>query len=515
MHLSPAGNGWLAGQPFERDGRRVAVDCTDPEHDPVEVALAQRWWGGFLVAGRDATGRVRLLRDPSGVVPCYYLRVRDKWFFGSDARALFAKAGQRASLDREALGLALRFSDLRTEQTSLEGLRELLPGQLCTFQADGIRLSSDWIAERWRPSPNPPAASVRRAVIDGVRYTLAGLSSPLIQLSGGLDSAIVAAAARRFRDDLSAINLVTPDVEGDERLFARAIARHLGLRLREREIRVDDVDILTTRAGFLPRPTHRAFAQAMDDAVQDIAGGHGHDAVLTGGGGDSVFSYLMPGCATSDPLAGLALTSAFSTALDEAVIEQVSAWRILRLAFRHLVAREAWRETKKHLSADILSLAPPDHPWLRASRRWPPGRRSHLALLVLIHNYLDCFGASAVPVHFPLMHRPVLDACLAIASADWVAGGRNRSVARQAFASDLPLSIIHRRSKGTYERFAAQLFERNRTAIRDHLLGGLLRDLGIVDTVSLETWFASQQPLRSNRMLALTEAESWCRHWAG
>ncbi len=515
--LRQLGRGWIAGAPFYREGSPIDLSASSaPDFDPVATAVAKGWWGGFLAISQDGADRIQVYRDPSGVVPCYSLNDERCWIFGSDARELLVAAGKPAAIDPESLGLALRFPDLRSEQTGLEGVRELLPGQTCVIERDGsIQLSLDWLATRWRASPVSAPASVRSAVLAGVRGALHGARLPLIQLSGGLDSAIVAAAARTLRPGLSAVNLVTPGPEGDERRVARETATRLGLNLYERTIRIEDIDVLQTRAGFLPRPTHRLFAQSMDAAVQQTACEHGHDAVLTGGGGDSVFSYLLAGFATADPVSRLALFPAFSTALDEATIEQVSCWRILRKAIRHALGADAWYETKSHLQADILALPGPVHPWLTASRRWPPGKRAHIRALITIHKYLDPFDAMPLPVHFPLLHRPVLEACLGIASPAWVAGGYNRSVARQAFADDLPLSIIRRRSKGTYERFAAQLFERNRAAIRDHLLGGLLRDLGIVDAASLEDWFASQQPLRSNRMFALTDAESWCRHWAG
>jgi asparagine synthase (glutamine-hydrolysing) len=513
--LHRLGTGWVVGHPVDHDGRPIDLEREQAaDIDPAEPAAAQGWWGSFVAISQDARRRVRAWRDPSGAVPCYFVQCSDALIFGSEARAVLAAAGKKPVIDRESLGLALRFPDLRSERTSLESLRELLPGQMCSIEPDGaIVLSANWIEPHWRPITTADSDAVRRAVREGVTYDLHGSSRPLLQLSGGLDSAIVAAVAREVGRELAAVNLITPGPEGDERRFAREIAAHLGIPLLEREMRIEAVDILETRAGFLPRPTHRLFAQSMDAAVQQAAADLGHDAVLTGGGGDSVFAYLLAGSATADPLSRLALRSALSTALDEAAVEQVSCWRVVRLALAQILRPARWHESASHLSPDILSLPRPDHPWLAAARRWPPGKQAHLAALVTIQNYLDPFRAMPRPVHFPLLHRPVIEACLGVPTEAWVAGGRNRAVARKAFAHALPHSIIGRRSKGTYERFAAQLFEHNRSAVRDHLLGGVLRELRIIDMSSLEGWFASQQPLRSNRMLALVEAESWCRQW--
>jgi len=58
----------------------------------------------------------------------------------------------------------------------------------------------------------------------------------------------------------------------------------------------------------------------------------------------------------------------------------------------------------------------------------------------------------------------------------WRAGGRDRAVARAAFAADLPPAIIGRRSKGGPDGFSAIVLREHRTAIRERLLA---RERGI------------------------------------
>jgi asparagine synthase (glutamine-hydrolysing) len=499
---------WLIGNAFDTCGAPISVSTGAQQPGFLT------WSGDFLFINRPTASRLRVHRDPGCSTPCYWTRSADTLLFGSDAATLLAAAGKPAGIDRLTLAQALRYPDLRGEQTCLTSVCELLPGQSLEFDPAGeIRSSTDWLPRHWQAAEGDPAGLVRRAVLDSVRSSLNSCSNPVTQLSGGLDSAVVAAAAVSLGAALPAINLVTAGPEGDERPYARAIARHLGIQLHERLMTPEGVDVLASRASFLARPTHRLFAQTMDAEVQQLAAEFGHDAILTGGGGDSVFSYLLAGHATADPLSGFRLRAAFSTGLDEAMVEQVSLWRILRKACGHAFLARPWRVEHRFLAPDLLALTPPAHPWREAAKRWPPGKRAHIDALVAIQNYTDGGGRAAVPLLFPLLQKPLVSACLAIPSPHWVAGGRNRSVARAAFEDLLPPSIIRRRNKGTYERFTAQLFERNRERLRDHLLGGVLRDLELLDVAALETWFASLQPIRTNRLLAFAEAESWCRHW--
>ncbi|MGK4422636.1 asparagine synthase-related protein, partial [Klebsiella pneumoniae] len=58
-----------------------------------------------------------------------------------------------------------------------------------------------------------------------------------------------------------------------------------------------------------------------------------------------------------------------------------------------------------------------------------------------------------LPTVSPLLSQPLVETCLGVPSWLWFEGGRNRVVARRAFAGDLPADVIWRRSKGTPDSF--------------------------------------------------------------
>jgi asparagine synthase (glutamine-hydrolysing) len=116
-----------------------------------------------------------------------------------------------------------------------------------------------------------------------------------------------------------------------------------------------------------------------------------------------------------------------------------------------------------------------------------------------------------------LLSQPVIEACLPIPSWEWRAGGRDRAVARAAFAPDLPPSIIGRRSKGGPDGFSAIILREHRTAITERLLDGMLVREGVVDRAALEARFADRRPFsgeEQSRLLDLVDTEAWARSWS-
>ena len=112
----------------------------------------------------------------------------------------------------------------------------------------------------------------------------------------------------------------------------------------------------------------------------------------------------------------------------------------------------------------------------------------------------------------PLITQPVAEACLRVPSWLWLAPGQDRAAARHAFQSALPQAIVHRRSKGTPTSFVATIFDRNRPAIRDMLLGGRLAALEILDVNAVERALDIAGPvrdLRFVRIMELVDAEAW------
>jgi asparagine synthase (glutamine-hydrolysing) len=478
-------------------------------------------WGDFLAITPLLMGGIRVFRDPAGGHPCYWIECEPgDWLIGTSAADLLAAAGRPTILCPDALGASLLYPDLTGEATALTGLRELLPGCALDLHPDGTaRTRPAWSPNRQHGhatlTERPSLEDLKTLLVDCVRSRLQGVRNPLLQLSGGLDSSILAAVMSSLNLPYRAVTLWTPSPEGDERRFARAVAERFGIDLEERALDPGRVDVEQPHGAHLPRPTRRQFARDLDAQVQEVAMRGHHDLVVTGGGGDGLFGYLMPGMATADRFRAWTFRSALRTAMEEAAIHRMPMPTVLAAAARALAAHPAWHRDPSFLSRDARRLPRPWHPWIDAVRGLPPGKRGHVGAVALIRPYLDTVGASAVVVAAPLMARPLIEFCLSVPTWTWVEAGRNRALARQAFAPDLPPLIVNRRGKGSYDGFVTDLFARNRHRARDMLLGGKLAELGLLDRPALERWFRSGEDPRTHRLLTLVEAEAWCRHWSG
>ena len=119
-------------------------------------------------------------------------------------------------------------------------------------------------------------------------------------------------------------------------------------------------------------------------------------------------------------------------------------------------------------------------------------------------------------MHHPLINQPLMEACLAIPSWLWVRGGRNRAVARQAFADLLPPTIVRRRTKGSLAAMCSQAFAQNCRALADLLLGGELSRRELIDERAVEAYLqCAGGPLDDDyfRIFDLASLELWLRSW--
>ena len=104
-----------------------------------------------------------------------------------------------------------------------------------------------------------------------------------------------------------------------------------------------------------------------------------------------------------------------------------------------------------------------------------------------------------------------------IPSWEWVRGGIDRAVAREAFRKLVPASIIERRTKGSLEGVFHRAFERLHPELEDLLLSGRLVGLGIADAAAIEkafalgNWSNSEVQMRISEIAAL---ELWLDSWS-
>ncbi|MBA3895972.1 MAG: asparagine synthetase B family protein [Sphingomonadaceae bacterium] len=469
----------------------------------------------------------RLPDTRSRRIPCYFNEQPNTVWFASDLTTLTRYGSVVTTPDVTALGWFLLAEDITHPRTCVAGVNELIGGRRIAIGDTGTlsaELWSPWMLtgpDKIMDDPVTAASSLRETITACVGAVTAGPKTILLRLSGGLDSSILAAALKVGGSQFAGLNLVTDNPRGDERDFARCVANHLGVSLFERKRQVNDVALLQSQAGEIPRPSARSFTQASSRLSVDVAHAIGADLVVDGGGGDQLFCSLRTARMAADCLLSPSGEGRFwTTAASLARLAEVStlhvAWRAWAVRCRTSPALH-FPIDLRFLEAELRDMAQlaVAHPWLVAPQDALPGKAGHIAALLQAQTFVR--GANVVeelPLISPLMSQPIVELCLRIPTWLTVEQATDRAIARRAFAPLLPVSIIGRQSKGSPDSFVIELFEANRTTIRRMLLDGQLAALGLLDLETLARSISDDRPVAGvdfYRIMRLVDVEAWLR----
>ena len=143
-----------------------------------------------------------------------------------------------------------------------------------------------------------------------------------------------------------------------------------------------------------------------------------------------------------------------------------------------------------------------------------PGKRLHVALMQDRLNYFD--WRPHADYVYPLVAQPVLEACLRLPTFVLSPAGRDRGLARAAFAGRLAPEVLERRSKGQTSTYLAQILLRQLPFLRAYLLGGTLTQHGLVAADVLSSMLSESSMLRRSetlpRLVGLLSVEAWLRN---
>ncbi|MBN6150772.1 lasso peptide isopeptide bond-forming cyclase [Xanthomonas sp. AmX2] len=523
--LRLACGGALIGHVFSRNG--VPVDGSYLSGPLSAHTLAEhlidRYWGEYLLLHAPGdTHATTVLRDPSGGVGCVYSQ--GGGFITSDI-SIATRIGLYArQIDWDFIRGNLAYPHLKTGRTGLCGLRELLPGCRLNMRGEQSTIEQAWspwdfVAPHCRHRDRRQAeAEVRTAVTSTVRQWADTDASVLLELSGGLDSSIVAACLQNAHARVACCNLVTPVPGADERRYALQMAALLHSELHVRTLGFDDAHLDS------PPPPHAVapstwFLQHASNALKEAVGAQlGVNSFFSGGGGDTVFCYTRTAAPAADAFRERGMAAAIKAIHDLAELHQCTVWKAGRLTLRKLFS--APRPPRRADGSFLAATPAPDllepHPWFVAPDDALPGDRERIFDLAGTQVFRDGLARGAKwRLRMPLLSQPVVEACLKVPSWMWIAEGRNRAIARDAFADSLPAEILHRRSKGTFMNYSGAFYRKSKRRIREYLLTGRLQAQGLLDTGALQRCFDRELAPRDDafmRIFDLCAVENWVRH---
>lgn len=308
--VSACGRHWLTynGEVYNfRDLRPLVTDAGVAlrSHSDTEVLLellaregapaARRFRGMFALAWWDASNaRLTMVRDRFGIKPLVWGRPSDDLLlFASTPQALAASGLWRL---RAAPGRRAEFlvrGSLPAGTSYWDGVRVVAPGTSVTVEAGRTSsatywsLDGVWRADRPMQSVAEVAPAIRSALEESVGAHLISDVPVAVFLSGGLDSAAVAAAARAHT--MGPLRSITVTMAGsalDEGAQARETSRTVGMM--HEEIALADLDrdaILDEFFAAMPQPTVDGLNTFV---VARAARAAGVQVALSGVGGDEL-----------------------------------------------------------------------------------------------------------------------------------------------------------------------------------------------------------------------------------
>lgn len=528
------GRGVVMGTLFHRYGSPQPIHALEDADGGAVLAtlgrhLLDRFWGSYVAVLPLADG-YRVLRDPSGTLPCHYAARGKLHVFGSDPDILVDSGFAEADIDWQGVARSLFLPGLPSERSALDAIHDVLPGMSLDVQSRTVTTQVSWnpwshaIVDR-HTDADANSTDLRRAVQNSISSWAHASGSGIAGVSGGLDSSIVAVCLGGAAKLESCLTLVTADPLGDERHYCRTLTDHLGVPLREAYYSLDDVCLDRSSVSHRSRPFGRLDALAYDAAALRATQESGVRTFYTGNGGDNVFflSHSARGAVDRYLVEGISF-DLLKTAREICELTGASflqlvkqGIRTLRLANRNYV----WRAESSFLSAGVVRDQldiPVEHPWLTLpAENGLPGKAAHIAMLMRMQHSIEGYvERNGMAVIHPLVSQPIVELCLAIPTWQQCMSGVDRAVARRAFGPALPREIIGRRDKGSPQGFAFEIFRHFRSEIRERLLDGSLVQHNILDRPTLEKVLAPAVQHDSSAMLRLSllvDTEAWISRW--
>jgi len=531
--------GFVVGEVFETPGHSKLSPLADPSvpsRQPWELAqnLSRAHWGryvAFLQGPAKATG---VFRDPSGAFVCLVWSLGEGVYVVTSELSLapsFVQPPQLA-LNWRNIARYLALPGASTTEPLFDGMAAVGPGEL-RMVGDGQAQSrliwspADFVSHEACDLSATGEELVRR--VDECTFALgSGYARLMVEVSGGLDSAIVAASlcetglVPRVTDWL---NRAGDRQEADERSYAQAVADRIGVSLTVIPKPFTRLDVATlAEMGATTWPAITASDAGSDrDASTRLIDSQAH-GLVSGQGGDGVFFQMPSALVFADAMRRNGPGTLFSSLLpDVARRTRQSVWSVLRQVRAERLGRSPPEAPSSTLiSRDVrMEFKDAAHQWVLTARSqgvWP-GKRLQIEALANAQVYLDDSRRhrQADPL-FPLLAQPVVELCLAIPTPDLAGGAFDRLFARRVFAARLPEVVRRRRSKGDMSAFFAHLVAHNLDTLRPHLLDGCLCEAGILDRAMVERALDAQQLIwtgKATEILWAVTVESWVRYWQG
>jgi asparagine synthase (glutamine-hydrolysing) len=504
--------------------------------DSEVIIEAFRAWGAEAVPrfnGMFAFGlldvaerRLWLVRDRFGIKPLLYHHGPGGVAFGSTGRSIARAMGLGPDLEYVARGVHYWLYEDGGESTQYEGVRAVPAGHLLRVELSpggGVRVHT----ERWYDlearvrGAREELARVRVPELKERLDTLLRSSVDLrlrsdvpvgVSLSGGVDSASVAALLAERHEDVRGISFSHPDAPESEGPLVKQVVRATGIAVEyvwpePRE--VVDAFWKALEAQDAPFPgasivaQYMVFAAARRLGLKVMLGGQGGDEVLMG---YQKFQFLYLREAVRGGRWGEAARAAGGLAA-------VVASDLPRI-------RESWAARRRYTGvqgiAASIALPPPGHVVMGAAAGEPLWKRqardvTQLSLPTLLRYEDRNSMGNGIESRLPFLDYRVVEMGVALPAAAKVRGGYGKWLLRQTMRGRVPAAVLRARRKSGFGVSQDHWIDAGLgAAIRERIRSSLGTLRGFVgEAADVDRLFADGELKRSSARMAEATALIW------
>ena len=259
------------------------------------VQCLDRLNGMFAFAIWDGSKKTLFLaRDRIGKKTLHYCRYDGGIVFGSEIKALLKHPEVVREIDPGSLSKYLSYEYVPAPDTIFKSIRKIRPGHFLLYKDGDLRTEKYWDLPL---SDNPIGYKTEDEYVEELREILErSVRSRLVAdvpvgvfLSGGVDSSLVAAMAKRSNKDIECFSIGFDEISFDERKYAAQVAQSINIK---QNLRIFSTAQMLESLQVLPRLLDEPMADPsiLPTYLLSKMTSEKLKVALSGDGGDELFA---------------------------------------------------------------------------------------------------------------------------------------------------------------------------------------------------------------------------------
>lgn len=413
-------------------------------------------------------GELIAARDRLGIKPLLYCIEQDKIILSSELKP-FLEFDIDKSLDKKSVADLFRFTYVPAPNTVLSAVKKMPAGHYALVSERGFELKSYYQLTshtRFQGTYDEAKKSLRELLEDSVSLRLISDVPAGSFLSGGVDSSVIAALAKKQKTDLRTFSIGFDHPYFNESAFAEETAAYLG---------TDHSTLVLSKDRF--RGEFPAFLDSLDEPFADssafavyLLSQYTRNYVtvsLSGDGADELFGgyrkHMAEASVRSDSVVKKMMIRAGASILGEPARGRSGSWGNFRRKLTKYASGSSMNTFERYL--EWCSWIPKDD---RMQLLIEPNGDEHLEesrQILTLNDYLICDQQFVLPndmlkkvdamsmahgleARVPFLDHRIVEFANSLPVEFKFSPTRTKTILRETFAGMLPESVFHRAKKG-------------------------------------------------------------------